>query len=311
GSASSQELAERTGYSERYAREWLECMTAGGYIDHDPATNRFSIPAEHKAVLVERDSPAYLLGMIAFFPSLISTIPKLMEAFRTGGGVPYEAYGKDTRDAIGLGNRPMFVNDYASKWIPAMPDVHSRLQKGGRALEVGVGQGWSSIELARGFPNVQIDAVEPDVESVKEAKQNAEKAGLAGRIKFHTTTAEDAKLEGPYDLVTAFECIHDMAYPVAALKRMRELAAPNGAVLIADEKAGDTLEENKNFFGHLFYNFSVLHCLPQAMVFPNAAGTGTVITPSTMRRYATEAGFSKVEILPIENPLWRFYRLTP
>jgi 2-polyprenyl-3-methyl-5-hydroxy-6-metoxy-1,4-benzoquinol methylase len=114
-------------------------------------------------------------------------------------------------------------------------------------------------------------------------------------------------VQGPYDLVTVFECLHDIPYPVEALKKIRELAVPGGTVLIAD----DSLEENRNFLGHFFYNASVLHCLPQAMVFPNAAGTGTAIGPSTVRRYAEEAGFSRFEVLDIENFFFRFYRLTP
>ncbi|MCH9010923.1 MAG: class I SAM-dependent methyltransferase, partial [Chloroflexi bacterium] len=144
-----------------------------------------------------------------------------------------------------------------------------------------------------------------------EARKNVVEAGVEDRITFHETTIEDAPINGPYDLVTAFECLHDLPYPVQALSRMRELAAPDGAVLIADEAVEDTLEDNTNFMGHLFYNFSVLHCLPQAMVFKDSAATGTVITPSTVKRYAEEAGFSSVEQLPIENPQFKFYRLNP
>jgi 2-polyprenyl-3-methyl-5-hydroxy-6-metoxy-1,4-benzoquinol methylase len=210
-----------------------------------------------------------------------------------------------------MGNRPMFVNDYVAKWIPAMPDIETRLQAGGRVAEIGCGVGWSSISLAQGFPNIQIDAVDVDAASIKQAQHNAQQAGVTDRIVFHLASAEEAPLSGSYDLVTAFEVIHDMAYPVKALRRMHELAAPDGAVLIADEAVGESLAENRNFLGHLMYNFSVLHCLPQAMVYPGAAGTGTIMRPSTLRDYAQEAGFTQVDVLPIENPFWRFYRLTP
>jgi ubiquinone/menaquinone biosynthesis C-methylase UbiE len=237
-------------------------------------------------------------------------LPRLIEAFHTGGGVPLEDYGMDFVEAQGFGTRPMFINDYVSKWIPAMPDIESRLKNGGRVAEVGCGIGWSAVALAKGFPRTRIDAIDSDEASIKEARRNAEESRVAGQITFHQSTVEEAPCQAPYDLVTAFECLHDMAYPVAALRRMRELAAPDGAVLIADEAVEDTLEDNCNFMGHLFYNFSVLHCLPQALVFPNAAGTGTVITPSTVKKYATEAGFARVDILPIENPMFRFYRLT-
>ncbi len=307
----SHELAQITTYSERYLREWLECMTAGEYLSYDPQSRKFSLPAEHAAALLDPDSPSSAIGVIGWLPSLASVLPSLVEAFRSGGGVPYEAYGRDMLMAQGLGTRPMFMNDLASKWVPAMPDIEGRLRGGGRVADVGSGIGWSSIAFAKGFPSAHIDAIDPDAESVEEAHRNVLEAGVSDRITFHLNTVEESELDGPYDLVTAFECIHDMPYPVSALRRMRELAAPDGAVLIADEAVGDTLAENTNFMGHFFYNFSVLHCLPQSMAFPNSAATGTVITPSTLRRYAQEAGFAKVEVLPIENAQVRFYRLTP
>ena len=309
--ATSSELAETTKYNERYVREWLECMAAGSYLEHDAQSGRFSLPAEHAAALLDPDSPSSAIGVIGWIPSFASILPDLMEAFTTGGGVPYEAYGRDMMMAQGLSTRPMFINDYASMWIPAMPDVERRLKAGGRVAEVGCGIGWSSIALARGFPNTHIDAIDPDEESVAEARRNVEEAGVSSQITFHMTTAEEAPVQGPYDLVTAFECIHDLPYPVQVLRRMRELASPGGTVLIADEAVEDTLEENTNFMGHMFYNYSLLHCLPQAMGFPNSAATGTVIKPSTLRRYAEEAGFTKVDVLPIENAPIRFYRLTP
>lgn len=312
GPVTAEKLAAATGFQERYVREWLGAMAAGDYVEYDAASTRFTLPEEHAACLLSEDHGAYALPFVAFIPSFARILDPLMEAFRSGGGVPYEAYGEDCRvDGIGMGNRPMYVNDYASKWIPAMPDVESRLSQGGRVVEVGCGMGWSSISLAKGFPNVRIDGIDPDEESIAGATEIARREGVAERVTFHHAPVEDTHLEGPYDLVTAFECIHDMPYPVRALSRMRELAGADGTVLIADEAIEDKLEDNRNFMGHLMYNFSLLHCLPQAMVFPGAAGTGTVMGPGTLKKYADEAGFSAFQVLEIENPLWRFYRLTP
>jgi 2-polyprenyl-3-methyl-5-hydroxy-6-metoxy-1,4-benzoquinol methylase len=304
-------LARRTGNAERYLREWLSCLAAGGYIDYDASAEEFSLSAEHARVLIDPDNPSYALGVMGWIPSVTGVLPTLMEAFRTGGGVPLEDYGMDFVEAQGFGTRPMFKHDYVSSWIPAIPEVHSRLQQGGRVAEVGCGIGWSSIALAQGFPGIRVEGIDPDEASINEARRNAAQAGVSDRVIFHQSTVESAPCQGPYDLVTAFECIHDMPYPVEALRAMRQLASPGGTVLIADERVEDTLEENRNFMGHLYYNFSVLHCLPQAMVFPKAAGTGTVITPSTLGRYAAEAGFGQLDVLPIENPMFRFYRLTP
>lgn len=310
GPSTSEQLAQHTGYNERYVREWLHGMASGEYIDHDDGT--FSLSPEQQALFADDGHPAYAAPFAHWIPSLAGPLEELMEAFKTGGGVAYELYGQAALTAIGAGNRPMFMHDYVASWIPALPDVETKLKGGARVADIGCGVGWSSIALAKGYPNVTIDALDSDEESVRQAKENAQAEGVADRITFHLATAEEAELAGPYDLVTAFECLHDMAYPVRALARMRELAGADGTVLIADEAANDTLEENTNFLGHFFYNFSILHCLPQAMVFPDAAGTGTAMRPATLREYANEAGFSRVDIIDeIENPFWRFYRLTP
>jgi SAM-dependent methyltransferase len=311
GPVSPAQLAAHTRCAERYVREWLECMTVMDYVDHDAATGRFSLSPEQAEVLARRDSASYMAPFACFVPSLVRPLEQLLEAFRSGGGVPYEAYGQDAIDAIGLGNRPMFLHEYTTKWIPTMPDVEARLRAGARVADLGCGVGWSAVALARAFPRVRVDAVDIDAASIERARHNAAEHGVADRIAFHVAPAETAPLTPPYDLVTAFECVHDMAYPVPALRRMRELAGPRGAVVVADEAVGETVDDNRNAIGRLNYNFSVLHCLPQALVFPGAAGTGTVLRPSTLAAYAREAGFGGMQVLPIDNPLWRFYRLTP
>lgn len=311
GPSTAPELARRVGCQERYVREWLECMYAGEYIEYDLATETFSITPEHAAVLLDETHPAYNAGSVYAIPEVAGILPRLADAFQNGGGVPYEAYGDGMRESISKGNRPLFVNDYVSKWIPAMPDVEQKLRAGARVADIGCGEGWSSISLAQSFPTIEIDAVDVDAASIDAAKRIAQAHGVAERVQFHLASAEQQPLSGSYDLVTAFECLHDMAYPVEILRIMRALALSDGAVLIADEAAGDSLEANRNFLGHYFYNWSVLHCLPQSLVMPNAAGTGTVLRPSVLKRYAREAGFSRVDILPIENEIWRFYRLTP
>jgi 2-polyprenyl-3-methyl-5-hydroxy-6-metoxy-1,4-benzoquinol methylase len=311
GDVTPADLTRITGYDERYLREWLECMAANGYLDHRPETASFSLSDEHAAVLADDEHPGYASPLVCWIPSLASILPELLDAFGSGGGVPYEAYGEDTLEAVGAGNKAMFMNEYATTWLPTMPDVESRLKAGGRVADIGCGVGWSSICLAQAFPDIAIDAVDLDQESISKARNNAKASGVHDLITFHTADAEEAPLEGPYDLVTAFECIHDMAHPVAALERMRELAAEDGAALVADEAVGDGVEENRHFMGRICYNFSVLHCLPQARVFPESAATGTVMGPRKLEAYARDAGFRRMEILPIEHPIWRFYRLFP
>lgn len=311
GPLTSGQLAARTGYDERYLREWLDAMAVNGYIEHSNDTGAFHLAPEHAVALTDRDDPNFVAPFLCWLPGLAGALKPLRGAFRTGGGVPYEAYGVHTLEAIGTGNRAMFVNDYAAKWIPAMPDVEGRLVEGAKVADIGCGLGWSSISLAQAFPRVTVAGYDLDLASVERAEANAQDAGVDDRVRFHVAAAEDIDARGEFDLVTAFEVIHDMAYPVEALKRMREMLAPGGVVLVADEAVGDTLEENSDFYGRFMYNFSVLHCLPQAKVFPNAAETGTVMGPGKMRAYAEAAGFVDVEVLPIENDFWRFYRLRP
>jgi 2-polyprenyl-3-methyl-5-hydroxy-6-metoxy-1,4-benzoquinol methylase len=309
GPATPEYLARSTGFSERYLREWLECMAVSGYIEHLPESGRFALTAEQRAVYLEPDHPAHALPNVAFIPSLASVLPRLMHAFRTGTGVPFEEYGPELVDAQGAGYRPIFENELVGTWIAAMPDIEARLRRGARVADVGCGVGWSAIALARAFPEVRIDAVEPDLRSLESARTNVAAASLADRIELHGTPVEEARLNGPYDLVTSFECLHDMAYPVEALRAMRKLLAPDGALLLSDEKVGESLAENRSPLGRLYYNFSVLHCLPQSMAQPGSAATGAVIAPSTVRRLAGEAGFRSVEILPVESGLFHLYRL--
>ncbi len=311
GPSAPDELAAKTGFNERYVREWLECMAANEYLDHDAKTGRFSLSPEYAPAFVDQDSPYYIAAFLCWLPSLSKVMEPLMEAFRSGGGVSYETYGQDGLEAIGAGNKPMFIHDYTSSWIPAMPDIKERLESGARVADFGCGIGWSSISLAKGFPEVHIDAVDADKESIERARANAQKEGVAGQIDFHVSLAENKVLEGPYDLVTAFECVHDMAYPVKALSEMRDLAGPHGTVFVGDEAVSDDLAENHDFMGRFCYNFSVLHCLPQAMIYPDSAGTGTLMGPKKLHKYASDAGFSKMDVIQIENPFWRFYRLTP
>ena len=310
GPIDSEELSKKTHYSERYLREWLECMTVNGYIEHDPSTNKFSLSDEYAVVLCDRDNVAYTIPFVYWIPSLSLALDKLLEAFKTGNGVPYSMYGPDMLYAQGEGNRPMFVNDVA-KWISTMPDIAEKLRsKGGRVLDVGCGDGWASISLAKSFPLTKVDAVDADSQSIENAKKNVRNEGLENRISLHHSLMEKSEFKEKYDLVMTFESIHDMPYPVEALRKMRKIVSSDGAVLIGDVSMKDTLEEKNDFAGKLYYNFSVLLCLPQSMNHTNSVSTGAAMTSSTFKKYAIESGFSKIEVLPINHFLWTFYRLT-
>jgi 2-polyprenyl-3-methyl-5-hydroxy-6-metoxy-1,4-benzoquinol methylase len=217
------------------------------------------------------------------------------------------------RDSIARLNRPMFVNLLGTQWFPAVPDIDQRLRADppARVADIGCGIGWSSLSIARAYPNVTVDGIDLDEASIAEAQKNAAASGLDDRVNFVARSAADPMGRGEYDLVTAFETVHDMADPVGALRAMRALMAPGGAVFIADERAAEEFAAPGDDVERWLYGWSVLHCLPVGMVDAPAAGTGAVMRPSTLRRYAVEAGFAGVEVLPIEHEFWRFYRLVP
>jgi 2-polyprenyl-3-methyl-5-hydroxy-6-metoxy-1,4-benzoquinol methylase len=316
GGATASQLADATGTNERYTREWLEQQAVAGILevedaDPEPEERRYRLPEGHDEVLLERDSLYYVAPFAQQMVGITRPLPAVLEAYRTGGGVPYPEYGEDMREGIAYGNRPMYVNLMGTEWLPAIPDVHERLQADPptQVADVGCGTGWSSISIARAYPKAQVDGFDLDEDSIAEAKANAEAEGLADRVTFQVRDAADPELSGRYDLAIAIECIHDMSRPVEALGAMRSIVGNDGAVLVVDERVGEDFVAPSDEIERLMYGYSIVHCLPVGMAELPSAGTGTVMRPATLRRYANEAGFSRVEILPIENDLWRFYRL--
>jgi SAM-dependent methyltransferase len=318
GPGTSAELADRTGTNERYVREWLEQQTVIGTLQVDdasaaPAERRYRLPAGHVEVLVERDNPNYLAPLAQLMIGTVHPLPAVLEAFRTGGGVPFGKYGADLREGQGGLNRAAFLQLLGREWLPSIPDVHARLQAdpAARVAEIGAGAGWASIGLARAYLKVRVDGYDLDPSSVALARDNAREMGVDDRVHFAVRDAADAASAGPYDLVLAFECIHDMADPVAALRAMRRMAGERGAVVVMDERVGESFAARNDDTEWFMYGFSVLHCLPVGMADRPSAGTGTVMRPDIFRQYAIHAGFRDVAILPIDNYFYTFYRLIP
>jgi 2-polyprenyl-3-methyl-5-hydroxy-6-metoxy-1,4-benzoquinol methylase len=317
GPATSGELAQRTGTAERYAREWLEQQAVTGILTCDNpdaavTERRYRLPDGYAAVLVDPDSPTAMAPMAQIFAGCVKPLPALLEAFRTGAGVPYEDYGADLAEGQSGTTRPQFRHLLAQEWIAAMPDIEDRLQADppARVADIGMGLGWSSIALARAFPKVHVDGFDLDEASVAAARANVKDSEVADRVSFHVRDAGDPDLAGRYDFALAVECVHDMANPVEVLSSMRRLVGAGGTVLIVDEKVADQFTAPGDDVERYMYGFSILHCLPVGMVDQPSAATGTVMRADTLRRYAEEAGFQQVEVLPIEHDFFRFYRLT-
>lgn len=317
GDSTPRELAETTDTHERYAREWLEQQAVAGFLEVDDAgapaeERRFRLPAGHAEVLIDKDSLAHVTPMARFGVSFAGVLPAIEEAFRSGGGVPWEDFGELGLHAQGDANRPLFVNLLGSEWLPAIPDVHERLlaDPPARVADVAFGAGWSSIAIARAYPKARVDGYDLDEASVELARANAAEAGVADRVSFHARDAGDPELSGSYELVTVFEAVHDMSRPVEVLRALRGLAADGGAVIVMDERVADAFTAPGDEVERLMYTYSILCCLPVGLSDTPSAGTGTVMRTDTLRRYAAEAGFADVEVVPIEHEIFRFYRLT-
>ncbi len=317
GPLTSTKLATKTGTQERYVREWLEQQTVTGILEvenpMDDALSRcFRLSPAHAEVLTDVDSPNFVAPLAPMIAGAVRPLPALLDAFRYGGGVDYSEFGADFREGQGAINRVTFLQDLPEVWLPAMPEVHERLQdnsKPARVADIGVGAGWSSIGISQAYPHVRVDGFDLDGPSIDLARQNAAGVGLNGRLNFHVRDAADPTIEGNYDLVTAFETIHDMSDPVGALKTMRRLASDDATVIVVDERVGETFTPEGNDVEWMMYGWSVLHCLPVGMADHPSVGTGTVMRVDTLRQYARQAGFSDVEVLPIENFFFNVYRL--
>jgi ubiquinone/menaquinone biosynthesis C-methylase UbiE len=311
------ELAAATGTHERYVREWLEQQAASGILEVEDASaaaqeRRYSLPAGHDEALLDESSLNLIAPIAQLVVACVRPLDALLEAFRTGDGVPYADYGADLHEGQARFTRPMFENLIGSEWLPSVPDVDSRLRSAppaARVADVACGEGRSSIAIARAYPQVHVDGIDSDEASIAAAERHLSGSGVEDRVAFHARDAADIELGGRCDLVTIFEALHDMSYPVQVLRSCRALLAEGGSVIIADERVAEAFMAPADELERFYYGFSVLHCLPVGMVGEGAAGTGTVMRAETVRRYGEEAGFGRFEVLPIENDFYRFYRL--
>ncbi|WP_409329543.1 class I SAM-dependent methyltransferase [Trujillonella humicola] len=315
GPTTSAELAARTGTAERYAREWLEQQAVTGILTAqddparpgDAAARRFTLPAAAVEPFTDGLSPAHVVPLVRFVVGAGKQVDALAEAYRTGGDVSWEQHGIDAREAQAAANRPLFLGALGREHLPSIPDVDAALRAGGRVADVGCGFGWSAIGIALAYPEATVDGFDVDEPSVRAARRNAEEAGVADRVRF--SVADAATVDGHYDVVTAFECIHDLPDPVAVLAAMRRLAGESGTVLVMDERVAEAFTAPGDEIERLMYGYSLVCCLADGMSTSPSAGTGTVMRPATLRGYARQAGFADAEVLDVADDFFRFYRL--
>jgi 2-polyprenyl-3-methyl-5-hydroxy-6-metoxy-1,4-benzoquinol methylase len=315
GPATSSELARRTGTTERYIREWLEHHAASGLLEVDdaaagPLARRYRLPPAHARVLADPDDIRYRAFSGVEIVRAGRWLPQLAEAFRTGGAPPALPWAPEGRAEY---NRAVFLSLLGTRWLPAIPDVHRRLRREppARVADLACGAGWSSIAMAQAYPLVRVDGFDLDPDVIAAARGNAEQAGVSSRVAFAVTDASGPGMSGHYDLVTIFEGLHDMSRPADALAAARGMLRQQGTVVIADELVADEFTAPATDQERYHYGWSVVSCLPAVMGDPQTAATGAVMRPATLRRYARQAGFRSVEVLPLQTETWRFYQLTP
>lgn len=315
GPSTPTELANRTGTQERYVREWLEQQAVSAILKVDdpgaaPESRRYSLPPEHAEVLTDQNSIDYEAHKGIDMVRAARPLPALVEAFRTGGGLPPLPWEPEGRAEF---NRALFLNLLGRKWLPSVLDIHRRLwgDPPARIADLGCGTGWSSIAVAQAYPKVAVDGFDLDQDVIAVAGENAKSAGVVEQVRFFVLDVANLSGAERYDLVMILEALHDMSRPVEVLRTVRGLLAEGGSVLVADERVGDAFTAPGDEFERYAYGWSVVSCLPSAMGDPESAGTGAVMRPATLRRYAIEAGFREAKVLPIEDRQWRFYQLLP
>ncbi len=309
------ELARRAGIAVRYAREWLEQQAVAGILVVNdvgaPGDSRtFTLPAAHAEVLAPGDRPG-LLSPHTVLPlgGVAAALPRLLDAYRSGDGVPDGAYGEDWRAGHGAANRALFGE--LPVWIEKhLPDVHAILTGSeARVADVACGAGWSAVTLAQAYPRLTVRGFDLDAPIVAEACRNAEAAGVADRVTFEVRDVADPAVAGGYDLVCLFDALHELPQPVTVLRACRALCAPSGTVMVMDARVANTFTAPADETERFQYCTSLLHCLPAALCGPGAAGTGTVLRPDAVRALAVEAGFAAVSLLPVDDRFHNLYRL--
>jgi SAM-dependent methyltransferase len=285
------ELAERTGCAERYVREWLNAQAAGGYVEYEADSGRYVLPPEQAMALTDEESPAYLPGFFQLALGSVNDSPRIAEAARTGEGVGWHDHVHDVHEGCERFFRPGYNANLVASWLPALAGVVEKLERGARVADVGCGHGASTIVMANAFPNSTFVGTDYHDGSIATARERAEAAGVADRVTFEVAPASSYADAG-YDLVTMFDCLHDMGDPVGAARHVRQSLAPDGTWMIVEPFAGDRVEENLNPVGRAYYAFSTLLCTPASLSQEVGLALGAQAGEARIRDVVERAGFT-------------------
>ena len=297
GPMTLQQVVAASRLQPRYVEEWLKGMASAGYLEYQDG--KYALSDEMAYFVASDGSDHFVGGMWAMVPPLMRAAPQVAEAFEQGGGVRFEDFGPDCVEALDLINRGQYDERFAGYWLSKLPDVVSRLEKGGSMLDFGCGSGRVAMAIKRAFPKAEVVGYDVDAQSIERARASSPV------IEFTTE-----KPRGRFDLVTICDCIHDLAAPDAALKQVHALVKPGGTLFIVEPKAADRLEDNLNPVATMFYGFSVFHCMTQSLA-RGGPGLGTCMGPEQTEKLVRAAGFREFKMLDIKSQTNLFYCATP
>jgi SAM-dependent methyltransferase len=292
GPLSPAQLAARTGTAERYVQEWLNAQAAGGYVDYDPATGRYTLPPEQAVALTDESSPAYLPGFFQLALGSVIDSPRITDTARSGEGLGWHEHVHDVHEGCERFFRPGYNANLVVAWLPALDGVVEKLERGARVADVGCGHGASTILMAQAFPQSTFVGSDYHEGSIETARLRAEETGVAERVSFETAPAAGHP-GGGYDLVTMFDCLHDMGDPVGAARKVHEMLAPDGTWMIVEPAAGDRVEDNLNPVGRAYYGFSTLLCTPASLSQEVGLALGAQAGEARIREVVEAAGFNR------------------
>jgi len=290
--ATAEQLAGRTGTDPRYVTEWLRGQAAGGYVSYDPDTDQFSLTEEQAYALADPKGPLYLPGAFLLALGALRAESQITDAFRTGAGMGWHEHHEDVFAGTEMFFRPGYIANLTSSWIPALDGVEEKLTAGGRVADVGCGHGASTVLLAQTYPNAVIQGSDYHRASLDTARKRAAEAGVADRVHFESASAQMFSGTG-YDLVATCDCLHDMGDPVGAARHIRQTLDQDGTWLIVEPLAGDTLADNLNPVGRVYYNFSTFVCVPNARSQAGGHALGAQAGEAAIRQVVEQAGFSR------------------
>lgn len=294
GAVSTQVLAEKTGTTERYVREWCAAQAASGYIEYDASSGNFHMTPEQQAVFADGDSPASMIGGYYSIASLFIDEPKITSAFKSGEGVPWGDHSECLFCGTEKFFRPGYQANLISDWLPALDGVTAKLEAGAKVADVGCGHGASTIVMAAAFPKSTFVGFDFHDESIAQANDRAREAGLSN-VRFEVATAKDFPGKD-YDLIAYFDCLHDMGDPVGAAAYTRKALKPEGTMMVVEPFAQDGLEDNFNPVGRMFYAFSTMICTPASLSQEVGLALGAQAGPKRLEQVVREGGFSKFSV---------------